>query len=401
MLIRTQILTNIQKKNHSFKQILSIGKPKHKKVMSGPTPKYFVGKQAESHRGILSLSYPMKHGIIQDFESMKRIWNHIYETELGGIEKEEHPVLITESPLNPERNREEMCEIFFEAFGVPSIFVSNPAILSLYALSKTTGIVLDVGEGCISSVPIYNGYSIQSAIQRYDFGGKDVTDFLNILLRKSGYVFSSSSELEVVKTIKHKTCYVARNFDKEIEKMKEIKKKSKTSVVSAVDAVTGSSNATNSLSLNVPESYSDSDPMKYQLPDGSHIVLGKEQFKAPEILFKPHMFGLEYPGVHEIVSQAIGACDLEIRRDLLSNIVLAGGSSLFKGFGQRILQEITDIFAKKDVKTNVKVFSPPERKYTSWIGGSILTSLGSFSDMWINHNEYKETGAQIVHEKCF
>lgn len=103
--------------------------------------------------------------------------------------------------------------------------------------------------------------------------------------------------------------------------------------------------------------------------------IGPERFRAPEILFDPEIIGLEYPGVHQIVVDSINRTDLDLRKDLYSNIVLSGGSTLTKGFGDRLLSEVQRV-AVKDMR--IKIFAPPERKYSTWIGGSILAGLSTF-----------------------
>jgi centractin len=138
--------------------------------------------------------------------------------------------------------------------------------------------------------------------------------------------------------------------------------------------------------------------ISYKLPDGNTIELGAERFRAPEPLFHPDLIGEEFVGIHECVVTSIKRADLDLRKTLYSNIVLSGGSTLFPGFGDRLLNEIKRL-APKDVK--IKISAPPERKYSTWIGGSILASLATFRKMWISHDEYDEDGVNVVHRKTF
>ena len=103
----------------------------------------------------------------------------------------------------------------FETFNVPALYASIQAVLSLYASGRTTGIVLDSGDGVSHAVPVYEGFAMPSSIRRIDVAGRDVTEYLQILLRKSGYVLHTSAEKEVVRQIKEKTCYVATDTRKE------------------------------------------------------------------------------------------------------------------------------------------------------------------------------------------
>ncbi|KAF9371758.1 actin [Mortierella sp. AD011] len=136
----------------------------------------------------------------------------------------------------------------------------------------------------------------------------------------------------------------------------------------------------------------------YELPDGQVITIGNERFRAPEALFQPSLLGLEGVGIHETTFNSIMKGDVDIRRDLYGNIVMSGGTTMYPGIADRMQKEITAL-APSSMK--VKIVAPPERKYSVWIGGSILASLSTFQQMWISKMEYDESGPSIVHRKCF
>ena len=138
--------------------------------------------------------------------------------------------------------------------------------------------------------------------------------------------------------------------------------------------------------------------VSYELPDGQTITINDQRFRCPEALFKPILIGKEMPGFHEITYQSIMKCDVDIRKDLYSNIVMSGGTTMFPGIPERLSKEVTAL-APSTMK--IKVVAPMERKFLVWIGGSILSSLSTFQTMWITKAEYQETGASIVHRKCF
>lgn len=333
-----------------------IGIPRHQGVMIGMGQKdSYIGDEAQSKRGILSLSYPIEHGVINNWDDMRKIWHHTFYNELR-VSPNEQPVLCTEAPLNPKGNREKMCQIMFEEFNVPKWYLQIQAVLSLYASGRTTGLVLDSGDGVSHVVPIYEGYSLPHAIQRLDLAGRDITTYLSKILTETGMTVNTTAELEITRCIKEKLCYVSMDYENEIANNKE--------------------------------------EVEYIMPDESKIMIGTQRFRAPEILFNPKMNGLESKGIHESIYQAIQKCDVDIRKDLYGSIVLSGGTTCFKNLAERIQ---TEVAALAPAKINVKVVAPAERKYSVWIGGSILASLSTFQQLWITREDYDDFGASIVH----
>lgn len=186
-----------------------VGRPKHPRVMAGGLEgDVFIGQRAQELRGLLKIRYPLEHGIVTDWDDMEKIWHYVYENELKTL-PEEHPVLLTEPPLNPRKNRDIAAQIMFETFNVPALYLSIQAILSLYASGRTTGVVLDSGDGVSHAVPVFEGFAIPNSIRRIDVAGRDVTEQLQLLLRKNGTVMHTSAEKEVVRMIKEKACYVS------------------------------------------------------------------------------------------------------------------------------------------------------------------------------------------------
>lgn len=186
-----------------------VGRPKHPRVMAGGLEgDSFIGQRAQDLRGLLKIRYPLEHGIVTNWEDMESIWHYVYENELKTL-PEEHPVLLTEPPLNPRANRDMAAQLMFEAFNVPALYMSIQAVLSLYASGRTTGVVLDSGDGVSHAVPVFEGFAIPNSIRRIDVAGRDVTEQMQLLLRKAGHVLHTSAEKEVVRMIKEKVCYVS------------------------------------------------------------------------------------------------------------------------------------------------------------------------------------------------
>ncbi|MFX0061849.1 MAG: actin, cytoplasmic 2 [Candidatus Hermodarchaeota archaeon] len=338
-----------------------IGYPKYQSIMSDVdhyVREYYIGEEAMNLRGVLKLIYPIEHGVVTDWDAMEKIWHYTFHNDLR-VNPSEHPVLFTEAPLNPSRNREKMAEILFETFNVPAMYVSMQAVLSLYASGRTTGLVVDAGDGVMHIVPIYEGFAITHAIGRIDIAGRDITEYLRRLLRQRGYPLTSSAEKEIVRDIKERLCYVALDPERELKLAEKVSGMEK----------------------------------QYTLPDGEPLTIGPERFLAPEAFFNPAAMGQEEQAMHEAIYESIQKCDIDLRKELYQNIVLSGGSTMFPGLKERLHKELTEMIPES---IEIRIVAPPERRYSVWIGGSILSSLKTFQRLWVSRKEYQEYGASVI-----
>ncbi|XP_007436928.1 actin, clone 302-like [Python bivittatus] len=338
-----------------------VGWPRQQSATDGTARKAFVGHDAQSKRDILTLKYPIENGYITNWEDMEKIWHHVFYKELQ-VAPEDHPVLLTERPMNSKDSRGKMAQIMFESFNTPAVYLAIQAVLSLYASGRTSGIAMDIKYDRMDAVPVSEGYSLPHCLLRMDVGGNDLTDFLMRMLNERGYRFNPG-EREIVEDIKEKLCYVALDFNKEM------------------------ASATPS-SLEKP----------YELPDGQAITISTERFRCPEGLFQPTLLGRELCGIQETIFNTIMQCERDLRNIMYKNVVLAGGTSMYPGIAERLKPEI---IALAPTNTNVRIIAPPDRTCSSWIGGSILASLSYFQQQWISKQEYDEFGPSIVDRKCF
>ncbi|GJP53630.1 hypothetical protein CLOM_g12784 [Closterium sp. NIES-68] len=334
-----------------------VGRPKKPDLMGMDVKYAYVGEEAQAKRGLLMLNCPIEHGIVRNWDAMEKVWHHTFYNELR-VTPEERPVLLTEVPLNPKADREKLTQIMFETFSVPAMAVAIQAVLSLYASGRTTGLVLDSGKSVTHAVPIFEGQALTDAVLRLDIGGFDLSGYLLKTLGEKGY----SAERDSARAIKENLAFVAMDYEAELH-----------------------ADAQNSSSFE----------KSYELPDGQVVTLSNARFMCPEPLFKPSMLGKEaLVGIHELCYKSTMKCDGDIRKDLYSNIVLSGGTTMFPGLADRLAKEITKL-APSAMK--VEVIAPAERKYLTWIGGSMIASQSNFK--WISKGEYEESGPAIVHRK--
>lgn len=316
------------------------------------------GEEARTHPQ--GFTCPIENSLITDWDAMEALWSHIMYHEMK-VKPEERAVLLTEPVLNPKAQREKMVQIMFEKFNVPKTYIANAPTLALYGYGRTTGLVVDSGENSTSIVPIYEGYALPHAINRFIFGGAAITD---ILMNRLKFTATSSVSRHLANKIKEEFVYLAADYDTEIKRFENDPSLSKS----------------------------------YILPDGTAINIGRSAFQCSEVLFRPSIGGRKCVGLDQDIHGLINKTDCDVRNDLYANIVLSGGTSMIPGFKDRLCKGLAGR-ANETQKIDVKCMD--ERKNITWIGGSILASLHTFREMWIPKYEYEEHGPTVVHRFCF
>ena len=298
------------------------------------------------------LCHPIQQGIVSDWQQMESIWQHTFHNELN-VTTEDRPMLLTEAILNPKANRARMIELMFECFNTPSLYIGIQPVMSLYGTGRTSGIMYDSGYSTSYAVPVYEGNIIPYGVHSTELSGVDVTEHLEQLLVKQGVSLAAQDVCEV----KEKLCYIPQDYKLEL---------------------TAGTNK------------------NYELPDGHIITLNSRTLTAPEILFTPSKYGSNIPGVPARINTSILSCDRDIHKILYNNIILSGGNTLFPGIAKRMGKELCSITPPH---VRAKITAAIERKYSAWIGGSILASMSSFQQMWLSKTEYEE--GSYVRRKCF
>ena len=348
------------------------GESKYKKVLHSydneniNINEQYIGDDCDNFLGIIKLRYPVNRGVFEKEEDIRSLFIHIFaKLGLNSEEIKEHPVLITEPILNPKSNREKISQILLDNLGIPAIFFASQPILSLLSTSATSGIILESGDGVSQSCFICEGYSIPCSYERYNYGGKDVTEYLKTMLRKRGYNFYNSSEIKLVNDIKENLCFL------------ESGKRAEYSITKK--------------SLNKKL-------IQYYLPDGSYISVGEERILAPEILFNPEYIGKEYLSFADMIISSINKIDIELRKKAYESIWLSGGNTAIRDLNEKLIEELKNKLGKAlyiNILENEKI----NPIYRCWVGGNIITTLEIFKKMWVTKSDWNENGSEIIHIK--
>ncbi|XP_058382156.1 uncharacterized protein LOC131394721 [Diceros bicornis minor] len=340
-----------------------LGKLRHDNPLVGMEEKdWFIGAEVQNKRGQLNLQYPVSRATIADWDNMEKIWHHSFYQVLH-IAPEQHPLMVTEPPLNTMSNKEKVSQILFETFNVPALYLANQGVFSLYASGQTSGTTIESGEGMTYFVPIVEGCPLHQSTIQMDVAGQDLTLYLLQLLTDSGHSLVGTADREYIRDVKEKCCHVALDFNK--GKMK---------------------------------ASSPSNAQKYQLPDGREINIGRERFSCPEALFQTNLIGRNNLGIHMMAFRSISSCNPTLWRVLFGHVVLSGGTGSCSGLQLRMQKEISALVTPT---INVKVSTSPYSRYGAWVGGSILCSLSTFKDMWVTSDEYKDIGSSMVSRRSF
>ena len=330
-----------------------VGRPKHSSAMQGVQQKSeYIGDEAMQKRGILNLQYPIAAGIVESWEDMEKVWHHTFYNELRCAPEEAQGVLLTEAPRNPKANREKMVTIMFETFQVKNVYVALQAVMSLYAAGRTTGLVCDSGDDVTHTIPVFEGFSIPHAVEKMEIAGRVLTDYMQKLLLETGESLTSSAELEIVRDIKEKLCYVAANYEKEDQ---------------------------------AAQSSSEHDK-SYTMPDKRVITVPAHvRMSCPELLFNPSLNGKSCKSIQALSWASVSASDIDVRKDLCKNIILSGGTTMYEGLPDRLKNEIV---ALAPAGAEIRVIASADRKYAVWKGGSTLASLSTFASSWVTAEDY-------------
>ncbi|XP_019449843.1 PREDICTED: actin-related protein 4-like isoform X1 [Lupinus angustifolius] len=389
---------DIDESDNAEKNSVSADKAKGKR-------KLYVGSQSlgyrRDHMEVLS---PYKDGIVADWDIVDSIWDHAFR-ECLSIDPKEHPMLLAEPSSNTQQQRERAAELMFEKYKAPALFLAKNAVLTSFASGRATSLVVDSGGGSTTVVPVHDGYVLQKAVATSPIGGELLTDCLIKSLESKGIVIKPRYSFRRKEIRPGEFQTVDLDFPNTSESYKLYSQRVIASDIKECVCRAPDTSYDERAYSNIPTT-------PYELPDGQIIEIGADRFKIPDILFTPTLVqtipGMEsfaeiapsVRGLPQMVIESINKCDVDIRRELFSSILLAGGTASMQQLKERLEKDLVE---DSPQAARVKVLASgnaTERRFSVWIGGSILASLGSFQQMWFSKTEYEEHGASYIQRKC-
>jgi len=347
---------------------------------------FFIGDEAMKQKTPYAVKYPVRHGLVEDWDLMERYLEQCIFKYLRA-EPEDHYFLLTEPPLNTPENREYTAEIMFESFNVPGLYIAVQAVLSLAATLRKkqsqsgnlTGVVIDSGDGVTHVIPVAEGYVIGSCIKHIPIAGRSITSFIQHLLREREIGIPPEQSLETAKAIKERHCYMCPSIAKEFNRY-DTEPEKYIKQYTGINAIT-----------------------KKEFT----VDVGYERFLGPEIFFHPEFANPDFTvPISETVDSVVQNCPIDVRRDLYRKIVLSGGSTMFKDFGKRLERDIRrsvdarlkvteQLTGQKPKPIDVSVISHQMQRYAVWFGGSMLASTAEFYQVCHTKAQYDEFGPSI------
>ncbi|CAD8078966.1 unnamed protein product [Paramecium primaurelia] len=322
----------------------------------------------------VQLSNPIKDGKIDNVESMKEFWQYILEDGLQISELQQVNLLIIDQVKNSKEYKSKLAEVFFDYLKVQSVLFMNSASLSLFSTGLVSGLSIELGHAVNTVVPIYQGFPIMHALEFSHISGAEITQCLEndlkayeLLLDK----FSEEEKLWIIKDIKEKMCYIASDYE---------------------------------MQINSEDNFTEEE-RSYELPDEQVIHITPQiRYHCSEALFNSAIVNKNSFSLPQMIVNSILRCDKELRQELVSNMVLGGGTSMFQGLISRLQDDICQIYPGGAMRSEFNFVADFQRKYSAWIGGSMLGSLKTFQSLAINKQEYEENPEgkmSLIHKRTF
>lgn len=375
------------------------GAPTNGNTVGKKYSQIFIGQSGPSMwRPGMEIGNPLVDGLIQDFNPISPLIRNALDEGLR-VDPSEHPVLVTEPTWNTPANREKMAEIMFEEFNVPAFYIANTGVLNAFAAGKGSALVIDIGQSNASVTPVVDGFVLRKGLAH-----SPLPQFIHALSRN--VLFNPTNNRPAIELWPHQLIATKTPVDlgqKPIFSLRQDRIAQTTASwrlwaeAKEVDEWIQTVAAVSDQGWN-DHVMARTQPRQYEFPTGYASNFGAERYQVGEHLFNGNTGNPNQPKViPHLVTEALRACDPELRQVLVSNIVLTGGGSLFSGLADRLSVEMSRAYPHLKIHAPG---NPVERRYGGWLGGSILASLGTFHQLWISKEEWQEHGKAIVGQRC-
>lgn len=315
----------------------------------------YIGTNIELDPSIEELKDPIVYGSIKDFNALSTIISGIFQNL--NIEPEDYTLVLTEPSLNSIKERQNLIEYMLEELKVEKLFIANQALLSFLSTGKTSGIVLESGGGVTQIVPIFDMHIAPYAINRIDFGGNDLSDYLNrLLFETNNHFYKNNKYLKFLEQIKKEACYIEYKYKKNFGSVK---------------------------------------PYEIKLPDGNSITIKTERITVPEAIFKPKLLGKDRVGIHDLLIDSINKCKETDQKKLYENLIVSGGNTNFPGFEAKLEKKIKKKIGKNK---NIRFIKVEDKMNAVWKGGRVFQYTLQ-NDNYISRIEYIENGLEACLKK--
>ena len=338
-----------------------IGEPFSKIKLSEPTKTHYISSECDNDINKIKIRYPIQRGVFKNDDDIQLIFDYTFsKMDLNNEQIKEHSLIISEPINNKKSNSEKIAEILFEKLNIPSLIFARQPLLSLISTGYSSGIVLESGSDITQSCVSYEGYLIENSFYRYDYGGKDVTNVLKILIEKNNPYLNQDlyNNMKILNEIKENHCYI-----------KTLKNENEDFI--SIDS-------------------------EYILPDKSKLILKDEKILAPEILFNNKLIFAEYLPFHKMIINSINKVDINIKNKLYETIILSGGNTKFKRIEEKMKMNLMNLIPRG---VEIKLRTQEEPELNCWKGGNIVASLSSFNKILVDKKQWEEFGKNIIHNK--
>jgi actin-like protein 6A len=393
---------------------------------------WFVGDQSLSHkRDHVEVKSPLENGLLTDWELIEELWEHAFA--LLRAQPHEWPVLSAESSWSTYAQREKHMELMFETFQSPAMYIAKAGALSAFSAGRPTALICECSHSGSSATPVVEGRVLSRSVRRNDRGGAWLAKQTLRLLQEQGTkvaprcaVKSGPTGRTVHLTPKTHSSYVQYwQEDVALDLLRahmRVPPSKKPGSSDSPSSSAASSSESSEQDEDAENSGSDAPAAAaarraaagtYELPDGTRVTVTPELKSLPGALFAPPAVLTAPTGaaqqqpqpqqqqqlpMQQLCVAAVGAADGDVRRELLSNIVLSGATALLRGTPERLSDEVGKLLPAA-FKTRVLAPAGVERQFSSWIGGSILSCLGTFQQLWLSKAEYDEMGPKRADQR--